>query len=64
MRVIIEEDKCCGAGQCVLAAPTVFDQREEDGIVVLLDENPPDDRLEEVKQAIRLCPALAIKVEV
>ncbi len=64
MRVIIEEDKCCGAGQCVLAAPTVFDQREEDGIVVLLDETPPDDKLAEVKQAIRLCPALAIKVEV
>lgn len=63
MRVIIEEDKCCGAGQCVLAAPTVFDQREEDGIVILLDETPPDDKLEEVKQAIRLCPALAIKVE-
>lgn len=63
MRVIIEEDKCCGAGQCVLAAPTVFDQREEDGIVILLDETPPDDKLDEVKQAIRLCPALAIKVE-
>jgi ferredoxin len=64
MRVIIEEDKCCGAGQCVMAAPTVFDQREEDGIVILLDETPPDDKLDEVKQAIRLCPALAIKVEV
>lgn len=64
MRVTIEEDKCCGAGQCVIAAPTVFDQREEDGIVILLDETPPDDKLEEVKQAIRLCPALAIKVEV
>ena len=63
MRVTIEQDKCCGAGQCVLAAPTVFDQREEDGIVVLLDETPPDDRLDDVKQAIRLCPALAIKVE-
>nr|WP_240782359.1 ferredoxin [Roseococcus sp. SYP-B2431] len=60
----IEEDKCCGAGQCVLAAPTVFDQREEDGIVILLDETPPDDKLAEVRQAIRLCPALAIKVEV
>ncbi|TCH99419.1 ferredoxin [Roseococcus sp. SYP-B2431] len=64
MRVTIEEDKCCGAGQCVLAAPTVFDQREEDGIVILLDETPPDDKLAEVRQAIRLCPALAIKVEV
>ncbi|WP_458098237.1 ferredoxin [Roseomonas sp. WA12] len=63
MRVIVEEEKCCGAGQCVMAAPTVFDQRDEDGVVILLDENPPEERRLEVLQAIRVCPAVAIKVE-
>jgi len=63
MKVIIDEVKCVGAGQCVLAADAVFDQRDEDGIVVLLDENPPADRLAEVQQAALLCPALAITVE-
>ena len=39
MKVTVDEDKCCGAGTCVLLAPDVFDQRDEDGIVVLLDEH-------------------------
>jgi ferredoxin len=64
MRVHIDQDKCCGAGQCVMAAPEVFDQREDDGIVVLLNGEPADDQLEPVREAIRICPALAIKLEI
>ena len=30
MKVVIDQDKCVGAGQCVLLAPDVFDQRDED----------------------------------
>ncbi|MBM4791304.1 ferredoxin [Streptomyces sioyaensis] len=62
MKVIIDEDKCVGAGQCVLAAPDVFDQRDEDGIVVLLDALPPDALRSQVENAAALCPALAIEV--
>ena len=40
MKITVDEDKCCAAGSCVLAAPDVFDQRDEDGIVVLLDAEP------------------------
>ena len=39
MRVIVDVSKCCGAGQCVLLAPKVFDQQES-GVVILLDEAP------------------------
>jgi ferredoxin len=63
VKVFIEEDKCVGSGQCVLAADDVFDQRDEDGIVVLLDDNPPADRLADVKHAAAVCPALAIIVQ-
>ena len=63
MKVTIDTDKCIGSGQCVLAAPDVFDQREEDGIVVLLNENPPAELAADVKQAAAVCPALAIMVE-
>ncbi|MGA5508192.1 ferredoxin [Streptomyces umbrinus] len=62
MEIAIEYDKCCGAGQCVLVAPEVFDQRDEDGIVVLLDENPPEEQHENVRQAAAVCPAAAIEV--
>ncbi|MES2977725.1 MAG: ferredoxin [Pseudomonadota bacterium] len=63
MRIHIDEHKCVGAGQCVTASPEVFDQREEDGIAVLLQANPPASLLTSVKKAAKLCPAMAIKVE-
>ncbi|MES2977714.1 MAG: ferredoxin [Pseudomonadota bacterium] len=62
MRVHIHQDKCVGAGQCVLAAPDVFDQREEDGVVVLLMEHPPEALAAAVRKAAKLCPAQAITV--
>ncbi|MFF4405293.1 ferredoxin [Streptomyces sp. NPDC001262] len=64
MKITIDEDKCCGAGQCVLAAGDVFDQRDEDGVVVLLDPAPPQELLAQVQEAAALCPALAISVDV
>ncbi|MCW2870004.1 ferredoxin [Actinacidiphila oryziradicis] len=60
MRVAVDQDKCVGSGQCVLAAERVFDQRDEDGVVVLLDVQPPKELDEEVRQAAAVCPALAI----
>lgn len=60
--VRIDEHKCIGAGQCVLAAPEIFDQRE-DGIVILLDATPPVARHAAARKAAKLCPALAITIE-
>jgi ferredoxin len=61
--VKIDREKCCGGGQCVLAAPEVFDQGLDDGIVVLLEERPSEDLREAVVQAADLCPARAIEIE-
>ncbi|GAA3707019.1 ferredoxin [Streptomyces tremellae] len=60
MKIVVDEEKCCGAGQCVLIAPDVFDQRDEDGIVVLLDAEPPEDQHPAVKESAGVCPAAAI----
>ncbi|MEQ4719791.1 ferredoxin [Nonomuraea sp. B19D2] len=62
MKVIVDEDKCCGAGQCVLLAPEVFDQRDDDGIVILLEPEPAGDRHAAVREAAAVCPAAAIEV--
>ncbi|WP_437928832.1 ferredoxin [Sorangium sp. So ce291] len=62
MRVLVDEMKCCGAGQCVLVAPRVFDQRD-DGIVVLLDEAPPEELHDAVREAASVCPGAAIELE-
>lgn len=61
MRVIVDRDKCCGAGQCVMIAPKVFDQ-QADGIVVLLDDAPPEALSTRVREAAAVCPTGAIKV--
>ncbi|WP_416957277.1 ferredoxin [Streptomyces sp. Agncl-13] len=63
MKVVVDEDKCVAAGQCVSAAADVFDQREEDGIVVLLEESPPADVADDVRTAAAMCPALAIRIQ-
>lgn len=63
MKVFLDQDKCVASGQCVTAADAVFDQRDEDGIAVLLDAEPSPDREAQVRQAAAVCPVLAIRVE-
>jgi ferredoxin len=63
MKVVVDTEKCVAAGNCVAAAMDVFDQRDEDGIVVLLNENPPPELAEDVRNAAAVCPALAIRIE-
>jgi ferredoxin len=62
MRVRVNEDRCCGAGQCALVAPKVFDQRD-DGIVRLLDASPPERLYAAVREAVDVCPAGAIEID-
>ncbi|MFD8916869.1 ferredoxin [Streptomyces sp. NPDC059569] len=61
MRVHTETDKCVAAGVCVLAAPEVFDQ-DDDGLVVVLDDSPPSERLEAARDAAARCPAAVIRL--
>jgi ferredoxin len=63
MRVRVDQARCVGSGNCVLTAPEVFDQRVEDGIVVLLDPSPPAELAERVRRAAALCPAGVITVD-
>lgn len=62
LKVTLEQDKCVASGQCVTAAGSVFDQRDEDGIAVLLDPQPAAELEDEVRQAAAVCPVLAIHV--
>ncbi|KUO15515.1 ferredoxin [Streptomyces dysideae] len=61
MKVELEADKCVASGQCVLAAMEVFDQ-DDDGIAILLDEQVADGQLDDVREAIAVCPAAAIRL--
>jgi ferredoxin len=62
MKVTVDQDTCIASGQCVLTTSEVFDQRDDDGIVVLLDSTPPEALSHDVHEAAALCPARAIQV--
>ncbi|MCW2686885.1 MAG: ferredoxin [Mycobacterium sp.] len=62
MEITIDVDKCCAAGQCVLAAPDIFDQRDDDGVAILLDSNPAAELHQAARDAAAVCPAMAILV--
>ena len=62
VEISVDEDRCVAAGHCVVSAPGVFDQREEDGVVVLLDPRPPAAAHGPVREAALLCPAAVIRV--
>jgi ferredoxin len=62
MRVQVNQERCISSGQCVLSAPEVFDQREDDGVVFLRTGTPPADQAQDVRRAASLCPAAAITV--
>jgi len=63
VKVIVDQPKCVSAGNCVANAPEVFDQDEDDGSVIVLDENPSEDLHDAVREAVAACPAQAIRVE-
>jgi ferredoxin len=63
MRVRADQDRCVSSGQCVMTAPDVFDQRDDDGVVSLKTDTPPPEIEEQVRRAAAMCRALAITLE-
>ncbi|HYZ69074.1 MAG TPA: ferredoxin [Mycobacterium sp.] len=62
MKVHADRDVCISAGNCVMTADAVFDQ-DDDGIVVLLVDEVPEGEEDRVREAVRLCPSQALRVE-
>jgi ferredoxin len=63
VRVTVDQDKCVSSGRCVLNASDVFDQRDDDGVVMLLVAHPGAELAEGTRKAAAACPALAIDIE-
>ena len=62
IKVVVDRDLCQNHGQCVFAAPQVFELDEEDELVVLQDEVGEDLRAN-VEEAADVCPTQAILIE-
>jgi ferredoxin len=63
MRVIAYTQKCIASGNCVLTCSDVFEQRDSDGTVYVLNERPALSLLNKVRQAVDLCPGQVFTIE-
>ncbi|MGE2689214.1 ferredoxin [Mycolicibacterium pulveris] len=61
MRVQADRNVCISAGNCVMVAEAVFEQ-DDDGIVVVLVDEVPDDQVHNVEEAVKLCPSQALRL--
>jgi ferredoxin len=62
MRVTADQQLCVAAGICAAMAPEVFDQRDSDGKVLVLDGHPASHLHKPAQEAADYCPAFAITV--
>ncbi|MEV0640946.1 ferredoxin [Streptomyces sp. NPDC050619] len=61
MKVVVDMNKCQDHGQCVFAAPDVF-QLDDNGRLAYVSD--ADDTLrDEVEEAADVCPLQAIRIE-
>lgn len=63
MKITVDYERCELHGECLISAGDIFDIRDDDDAVVLLNENPGEDARARVEQAALMCPVAAIKVE-
>ena len=61
MRLEVDRETCVGSGNCVLTAQDVFDQ-DDDGMVLLLEDSPPDAHEVAARDAAARCPSRAIRI--
>ena len=62
MRIIVNYDLCESNALCVQEAPEVFEVRDDD-LLYVLQEEPSEERRDEIEAAARVCPKQAITVE-
>ncbi|WP_132992292.1 ferredoxin [Gordonia zhaorongruii] len=62
MRVKCDFDLCESNAVCVGMAPDVFELDDKDYLVIL-QEDVPEDRVEEMRQVVGSCPKSALSLE-
>jgi ferredoxin len=61
VRVQADREVCIQAGNCVMVADAVFDQ-DDDGVVVVLVDEVPDEEADRAREAVKLCPSQALRL--
>ena len=61
MRVVVDRDKCTGLGMCEAEAPDLF-ELQDDGSLVILDDQPSEEQRAEAEAAVEACPTEALSI--
>jgi ferredoxin len=63
-RVVLDKTRCELHGECVLAAPEVFQiADDDDDVVTMLTTEPGDELRSRVQRAVDDCPVQALRIE-
>ena len=61
MRIVLDRARCTGIGICEALAPNVFEV-DDNGELVVLSADVPEDAHDEVTEAVEGCPTMALKL--
>ena len=61
MRIQVDRDLCEGLGMCEAMAHEYFEV-DDDDLMTVLDETPPEDDRSKVHAAVEACPVLALSL--
>ena len=62
MRIMVDRDLCDGHGMCEAMAHEYF-ELDDDDVMQVLVESPPEQERARVHAAVQACPALALTLQ-
>lgn len=63
MKVIRDADRCELHGECLIAAPDIFEIEDGEDVVTVINPEPGEDLRKAVEEAVLMCPTSALHVE-
>ena len=62
MKLIADRDACIASGNCMMISEELFDA-DDDGVVLLRTDDVPAGEEEHAREAVKICPASALRLE-
>ena len=63
MKVIRDASRCELHGECVMAAPEVFEIEDDKDVVTVINPEPSQELRGAVEHAVMMCPTTALRLE-
>jgi ferredoxin len=61
LKIVVDYDRCTGLGMCEAEAPDLFEV-QDDGSLIVLNDQPSDEQREEAEAACESCPTEALSL--